>query len=182
VEKYGTAGRRILATFIDTIVFIPIIIVDYNLTESSNPWIIIVWLILSDIIYFSYSILMHAKYGQTIGKMLSGITVMNLKEERHVNLKESVLRDSVWIFVSLTGFFYFLIMALLNPDRTTENFLLYDDYNGIVAGIWLIIELVSMMTNKKRRAVHDYIAGSVVVITSDYIGQYKPEQSSSNPE
>jgi uncharacterized RDD family membrane protein YckC len=34
---------------------------------------------------------------------------------------------------------------------------------AIIAFSWFLLELITMLTNKKRRAVHDYIAGSVVV-------------------
>ena len=29
--------------------------------------------------------------------------------------------------------------------------------------LWFLLELITMLTNKKRRAIHDYIAGSVVI-------------------
>lgn len=31
--------------------------------------------------------------------------------------------------------------------------------------IWYFLELVTMLTNRKRRALHDFIAGTVVVRT-----------------
>jgi uncharacterized RDD family membrane protein YckC len=30
-------------------------------------------------------------------------------------------------------------------------------------GLWFLAEVVTMLTNEKRRALHDWIAGSVVV-------------------
>jgi uncharacterized RDD family membrane protein YckC len=182
MEKYSTAWRRVLASFIDGIVFIPLMILDYNLMESNSIWILIAWLIVYECISFLYSIFMHAKYGQTIGKMLAGITVMNIGEERHINLKEAIRRDLVWIIVSLAGLFYFSITSVMSPGNTYENLLLYDEFYSILVMAWTVIELLSMITNKKRRAVHDYIAGSVVVITGDYIGQYKHDQVSTEPD
>jgi len=39
----------------------------------------------------------------------------------------------------------------------------YNDIVGMTSGVWLILELITMIFNKKRRALHDYLAGSVVV-------------------
>ena len=36
----------------------------------------------------------------------------------------------------------------------------------MVAGIWFVLEIITMLLNKKRRALHDLIAGTVVVRTS----------------
>jgi len=33
--------------------------------------------------------------------------------------------------------------------------------------LWGILEIITMMTNRRRRSLHDYIAGSVVIKT-DY--------------
>jgi uncharacterized RDD family membrane protein YckC len=34
-----------------------------------------------------------------------------------------------------------------------------------VMGLWIMSEIVVLLTNKKRRAIHDYMAGTVVVQT-----------------
>jgi uncharacterized RDD family membrane protein YckC len=39
----------------------------------------------------------------------------------------------------------------------------YNIVNGLFSLIWLGVELVTMLFNQKRRALHDYIAGSVVM-------------------
>jgi uncharacterized RDD family membrane protein YckC len=32
-----------------------------------------------------------------------------------------------------------------------------------LATLWFLLEIATMLTNEKRRAVHDFIAGSVVI-------------------
>jgi len=47
-----------------------------------------------------------------------------------------------------------------------EEFLEYIANNmlfNLIPAIWFLAEAISMLTNKKRRAIHDYIAGTVVV-------------------
>jgi uncharacterized RDD family membrane protein YckC len=173
MEKYHTAWRRVLASFIDAMVFIPLYIAEAFLADPESKIQNVTWVIILELLGFVYSIYFHSKYGQTIGKMLAGITVMDLNEEKIVSLKQAILRDSIWIGISLIAFIYLVGISLFNNGDAYEQYMLYDDLYGNLSIIWVLVELLSMLTNSKRRAVHDYIAGSVVIITDDYIGQHK---------
>jgi uncharacterized RDD family membrane protein YckC len=48
-----------------------------------------------------------------------------------------------------------------NVDNAVFSTIAYISDN--FANIWFILEILTMFTNKKRRAFHDYLAGSVVV-------------------
>ena len=37
---------------------------------------------------------------------------------------------------------------------------------SVIEGLWFLAELLTMFTNPKRRALHDFIAGTVVVRTN----------------
>ncbi len=39
-------------------------------------------------------------------------------------------------------------------------------WTTIIVFGWWIAEIITMLTNEKRRAIHDYIAGTVVVRTN----------------
>jgi uncharacterized RDD family membrane protein YckC len=41
-----------------------------------------------------------------------------------------------------------------------------------LSNIWFYSELIVMLTNKKRRAIHDYMAGTVIVKTQ-YLSRLK---------
>ena len=45
----------------------------------------------------------------------------------------------------------------------------------MVAGIWFMLEIITMLLNEKRRALHDLIAGTVVVRTQIDAGQSAPQ-------
>ena len=62
------------------------------------------------------------------------------------------------------GFLFFLYKVAQTGDidiiiMDYRNFI---DYSFLC---WMAIELLSMLTNDKRRAIHDRLAGSVVIIT-----------------
>ena len=46
---------------------------------------------------------------------------------------------------------------------------------ALVAGIWFMLEIITMLLNEKRRALHDLIAGTVVVRTQIDAGQSAPQ-------
>ena len=46
-------------------------------------------------------------------------------------------------------------------DEESKSY--YNDFVSITSGIWLIMELTTMFFNEKRRALHDFLAGSVVI-------------------
>ncbi len=48
-------------------------------------------------------------------------------------------------------------------QRTSEAFSYADMVLGIAALLWFAGEIVTCLLNKKRRALHDFIAGTVVV-------------------
>ena len=51
---------------------------------------------------------------------------------------------------------------------------------SMVAGTWFVLEIITMLLNKKRRALHDLIAGTVVVRTS--IAEDHPAAPAPPPE
>ena len=56
----------------------------------------------------------------------------------------------------------------IKVDATTSGFFWL---LAIVPGLWFLAEVVTMLTNEKRRALHDYIAGTVVVRTNIWKAQ-----------
>lgn len=164
--KYTTGLRRLGAAIVDTLIFLPVIFADIFIGGKLQSTLgILAWLCFMTALPICYSVFMHYFYGQTIGKMVANVKVVALNESDTLTFKQAVLRDSFYII--------FQTVALLNlifhiPDSVVPLSALIEEFNnfGQIVGLsWLILELVSMLTNKKRRAVHDFIAGSVVIRT-----------------
>jgi len=162
--KYQTGFRRLGAAFVDTIVFIPLILLDtYIRNYFENKFIIMMWLFIFSVIGISYYVVMHFKYGQTIGKMAMKVKVIDLDETKNITLKQSVIRDSFSIIFQALGLLYFSIQiakSILPAIHLLEK---YDDFLALISSIWILLELLSMLTNDKKRAIHDFIAKTVVV-------------------
>ena len=113
-----------------------------------------------------YSILMHGWGGQTVGKMLCKVKVVDISE-RPLTMKQAFLRDSIGIVYAAAGV-GFLLMNLdlyaemnLSPSTAPISNVMWLLISLNVT--WFLLELITMLTNRKRRALHDYVAGSVVV-------------------
>jgi uncharacterized RDD family membrane protein YckC len=168
LRKYQTFWPRFWAGWIDGLVFAPLYFVDQWLHDMTTaPFALALWFILYIFSTDAYSVLMHARYGQTLGKMIMGVKVLDLSESR-LSLRQAALRDIVLIVFSVVTVASGLprVLAGLDPYPEPSEFSALDQFWLYGPFIWFAAELVTMLTNSKRRAVHDYIAGTVVVRVS----------------
>ena len=54
--------------------------------------------------------------------------------------------------------------AIANGEALAANKALW--LSTAIPGLWFLAEVLTMLTNEKRRALHDFIAGTVVVRTN----------------
>lgn len=125
---------------------------------------ILVWGTLSYCTYWLYSILMHARYGQTLGKMATEVTVLDLSERRFPTLRQAFLRDAGYVILNCASLAYLFVLVLSGRYSFGAEMSGAPGRILALAGLaWFLLELLTMATNRKRRALHDYIAGTVVV-------------------
>jgi len=164
--KYQTGFKRLGAAIIDIIVFIPFILIEQWAQEKNdNSSVIISYIILNAFLPLLYSIILHYRYGQTLGKWVVGVKVVDISELKGLTLKQSVVRDSFGLVTEVAGLVYF-VTIFMNADRSEFLYDLYNDYADFTTlpfFCWAGIELISMLMNRKRRAVHDFLAKSVVI-------------------
>lgn len=162
-QKYQTGLRRLGAAIVDGIVLMPLLLVDHWLLgKTDKNSLIISWTVFTIFLTLFYSIFAHYKYGQTIGKWVAGVKVLDISEIKTISLRQSILRDSFYLVIEIIGLLYFIFLVL----QTGKTEYILNDYRSFADQPilwWTLIELVSMLTNNKRRAVHDFIAKSVVV-------------------
>ncbi|MEI8011281.1 MAG: RDD family protein [Candidatus Omnitrophota bacterium] len=168
--KYATFWPRFFAGFIDFLVLMPISFIQDYIIRSHQTIGIVSWLIVSMLMYYVYDIYFHAKFGQTLGKMVMKVKLMDISETRIVSFKQALLRESVPLALTIMLLPYEIMKVLngtsylfhpVHPDKVPTDIitqiLMYVELG------WVILEVVTMAFNSKRRAVHDFIAGSVVV-------------------
>ena len=161
-RKYQTGGSRFLAALIDGLIFLPLALFeDAVLLPTDNKLGFMVWVIFNISLSCAYSVLLHAKYGQTLGKMVMKVKIIDGSEMKPITLEQAFMRDIVGIAIMAIAIIY-LFVKFADIQVIEKG---YDDFLMPWAFSWALIELVTMLTNSKRRAVHDFIAGTVVVRT-----------------
>jgi uncharacterized RDD family membrane protein YckC len=167
-KKYKTFWPRFWAGGIDSIVFIPLMVIDHFVwkAHSSIPILLIaIWHIAYSLSFSIYSILMHGKYGQTLGKMVMRVKVLDISENK-LTMYQAIKRDIVLITMTTLGVTHNIprIMSGVNiydPAAIKFDFSFFILMNATM--LWFLAEIVTMLFNNKRRAVHDFIARSVVI-------------------
>lgn len=160
-DKYRTFGARFVAAIIDSLVLIPISVI---LVFSIDTYGYL-YTLLDGVSVYVYYILMHGYRGQTLGKMVMDIKVVNHHDESDITYRQALMRDIVPLGLTLAiHLIDWRIMSMDIANYTTEWFMVMA-FVGSLPLIWAIIEIISMLTNEKSRAIHDFIAKTVVVKT-----------------
>lgn len=164
-RRYQTFFPRFWAGIIDTLIAIPFFIAITLLWEASTSTLVaVLCFAIVTFAYAAYSILMHGYYGQTLGKRAMKIRVLSVDDEP-ASMRQALLRDCVWLALAIIGFFLDLPEVLGGEYLTTlnEETSLLEDIIAHGTSAWLVLEMITMLFNDKRRAIHDLIAGTVVV-------------------
>ena len=152
--KYSSFAPRLLAGFVDGLVLWPLGLILLIFPESGLTNTLSILGI--EIIWAAYTVIMHAKYGQTLGKMVCKVRVVDAKTSDALSFGQATVREIPWIALSALSYFYHLF---------TNSLTALELLSWLPLG-WLAIEVITMLTNEKRRALHDFLAGTMVVRTN----------------
>lgn len=177
VYEYASFVDRAGAMIIDMIILIPIGFISFFFMDNNKNFELytIFPFLLFHIWYWIYLV---KRYGGTPGKLIMKIKITKL-DYSNVGYKEAILRDCVlllcetlstvgkiFIFLNLSNEVY---LAMSETERfiyQSENMPSWASWLDLFYTIWIFSELIIMLTNKKRRALHDFMAGTVVIKTN----------------
>jgi uncharacterized RDD family membrane protein YckC len=172
--RYSTFGPRFWTGSVDSCVLWPLSFITssllfFNISRSIGALIVIV----ESLTWLVYIVVMHARYGQTIGKMVTKVRVVDFKTEGSISWRQAWIREGIPLLLSL-GLVVYEVSSILSGDvplRTSGKGAAFAASRtfwllAAVPGFWFLAEVLTMLTNKKRRALHDFIAGTVVVRTN----------------
>src|SRR5688572_26373148 len=137
--KYQTGLKRFGAAIVDAIVFIPLVFVDRLF--SSDITVRLIWTVFVVFLSLFYSIFLHYKYGQTIGKWVTRVKVVDIEEKKGLSLKQSFIRDSFNVICEVLALAY--LCLLINQSYSLgDAFYKYRDFANKPEAIWIILELI----------------------------------------
>ena len=166
--RYSSFWKRFAAISIDSLLLLPFSILSSQLmSRAIGSKELICLLVLAPLIIGTiYQLSLIMKFGQTIGKMLMGITVLS-DDEKTFPKASSVLRRILFMslptMISLFlnreailngSFFEVKKQEALNPDEMTFLFIALPYY---------VLDLGMFFLDKRKRCLHDIIAKTVVV-------------------
>lgn len=108
MEKYKTFWKRFFAAIIDSFIFIPISWLGNSIEQSNNKLLFICWLLFYAGLLTFYSVFLHARYGQTLGKRIMNIKVLDLNESENIGFKRAFYREIIWSSFNLAGIIFLI--------------------------------------------------------------------------
>jgi len=176
-KRYRTFGPRFWTGAVDSCVFLPLTVAtSFFLSLNIPRFLAAIFVTIQSLAWLVYTVTLHARYGQTIGKMVTKVRVVNFRTEGKISWAQAWLREGIPTLLSLglAGYQVYAILTGRITPSDLENGQSYNE-NGptlwltVIPGFWFIAEVLTMLTNRKRRALHDFIAGTVAVRTNiDY--------------
>jgi len=173
MNNYATFWQRFAAMWIDFFVLLPLMVIQ-GLLESVSKGAALALVIPMAVAYAAYSIYCHGRFGQTVGKRVMGIRVVRTTGER-IGWREAWLRSSVEVFFSVLGVIgsFVALATIADADyygvgwmQRAQNLVAHQpswlSWTTWAMQIWVWSEVIVMLFNRRRRALHDFIAGTVV--------------------
>jgi len=155
------------AAFLDTLVLWPLEWVEWGLIQLRVDGVIAVsWVLFQTVLGVGYYVGAHAVFGATVGKAAMRVRVIAL-DGSVPGWKRAALRDIVVLILLPYTIVTSLPAAwdgLAHLTRTAEPSAA-DKALGTAFILWFLLELLTMLFNRRRRALHDFIAGTVVIRT-----------------
>jgi uncharacterized RDD family membrane protein YckC len=171
-EKYSTFGPRFWTGWVDSCVMWPLSFAVVLLNNASLPVaVMIALMVIQQSAWLFYTIGMHAKYGQTVGKMVCKVKVVDFATEGPISLRQAVLREGIPAVASLALLGYEIYLVAVSGRSLPikdGNIVANGPFWGaaMIPLAWFLAEVLTMLSNEKRRALHDMIAGTVVIRTN----------------
>lgn len=173
-KVYAGFWRRLGALLVDNFVLIPFVVIFVWLDGLSISSAMVA-AVASVTLLTAYFIYFHYRFGATVGKMVTNIKV-TLPNGSPIGFTEAFLRSSVDLGFSMVATFAQL-SARINADAQRYLSLDWagrDEYASslvpawygnveVLGELWFWSEVVVLLFNEHKRALHDFIAGTVVI-------------------
>jgi uncharacterized RDD family membrane protein YckC len=159
--RFRTFWPRFWAYFLDGFAIAPVTaLLTLPQPAADNPWRLILQTAIS-LVYWAYAVWLLSARGQTVGRWLCRVQVRDVGEGP-VRPRQALIRESIPQLIAL-GALPYLLFRQAEGTLTMEAQLMIT----IPHTLWVLLEIITMLSNEKRRALHDYLARTVVVRVAD---------------
>jgi uncharacterized RDD family membrane protein YckC len=171
--RYAGFWPRFVAGLLDFVVTLPVFALAFWLERVSYTGVVIANLV-GPVFMIGYNVALVAIYGGTVGKLIRGLRILQVNGHR-ATWSNAWRRSAVDLTISFSA----VVLTMIALGRIAPEVYLaasWDSRPDLVeqaapairwlywaASAWILSEFVTLLSNKKRRAVHDFIGGTVVV-------------------
>lgn len=164
-KRYDTFFQRLFAHIIDSLIlWVPSLLIAATVLASPG-FVAIAVAIVGELLIVAYYILLHWRYGQTIGKKIMSVRVVNNVGEGQISLRQSVIREILpFVVIGVAA-----IASVFIPSMHSVEGLLsgepsrFQSLAGTALLIWAALEIITILFHQRHRALHDLISNTVVV-------------------
>jgi uncharacterized RDD family membrane protein YckC len=166
-QQVSGFGSRFMAVIIDGLVLFPFALLLGKFIQWPSP-IPVLGAVLYGLMFPVYHIVLLALFGQTLGKKVVGLRV-ELIDGELIKWRQAILRHVVDLCFALILVAGWISVLADHQFQTVRYYTLLKPklpffiWAGNVWTAWIWSELLIMLLNRRRRALHDFIAGTWVV-------------------
>ncbi len=174
--QYAGFWSRSGSLIVDGFLFMPFMMLMNFIVGLHRPVPILIINVFFAIVIQLYITMCHAFFGATLGKMATGIQLRQLNLDE-VGWSESLKRNSIDYLFAVGTISSTAILLLTIPSENVLNLsieefaefssnrtTILDSTIVVLSFIWTVSEVIVLLFNKKKRAIHDFLAGTVVVV------------------
>ena len=175
--RYAGFWPRLGALLLDLLIMLPLGALAFWGTQRYRLFDLY-YLVPGTFLGLFYSVYLVQRFGGTPGKLIIGIRIRKVSGDP-VGYREALLRYfpefilgmlmSIALLIPvfhMSDTEYHTLSFMERAKRMVELAPSWYKPLQIIQNVWVWGELIVLLTNRKRRALHDFIAGTVVVQTS----------------
>jgi uncharacterized RDD family membrane protein YckC len=170
-SPYAGFGIRLVALLIDALILVPIGLVQLRL-RGPFPRAALAYEVLYFVGVTAYRVVFAARLGATPGKLATGLRIVRTDFTR-IGWPESFRRVSVDVALRAASLLPAVVarvsipaaaaVPIGHPQLVDGGLLIWPSVTALLGNLWVLCDTVALLLNPQRRALHDRIAGTVVV-------------------
>jgi uncharacterized RDD family membrane protein YckC len=170
-DIYAGFWPRFFAGFIDGLIFLPLLYL-FKYIDGFSKYNFCITSTLTLLFFIFYEVYLVKQYGGSLGKLVLKLKIIRT-DGLIVGWKESFMRYSVSIAIHLISVVIVIIAVQHISDDIFFNVSFWKRSDFIdslgthwwdtILAVWFFSEFIVLQTNDRKRAVHDFIAGTVVI-------------------
>lgn len=171
---YAGFWARLGSLLLDSVFSIPVIFLVLYLNGLGKN--VYFYTLVPNLLFFIwYNIYLLKKYGGTPGKLVVGIKIIKL-DGQAIGWKEAILRNVILLALTVLSCIVMTVCLIKADDATFTSLSWMKQTQYLMtlspvffkiyawaSNIWIYSEFIVLLTNKRKRAIHDFIAGTVIV-------------------